>query len=259
MIQRTIFFTLILITLSLMINLQVVLGAPDSITYQGKLTNAVGQSVPDGNHPVQFRFYDALTGGSLLWWSPEISVSTNAGVFTTIISGIPGSVFAGGNDRWIETVVGGQILSPRVKLTSVAYSLGNWSLSGNQGTIGSTNFIGTLDDQPLTFKVFNRTALRLENAVRDSLQITDYCINVIGGSHSNFVTSGVLGATIAGGGMSSHWVPQDSWQYYPNTVTDDYGTVAGGTSNQAGDNAGTTYDKASATVGGGQNNTASGA
>jgi hypothetical protein len=41
-------------------------------------------------------------------------------------------------------------------------------------------------------------------------------------------------------------------------VTDDYGTVGGGGSNQAGDNTGTTDDAIYATVGGGLSNTASG-
>jgi hypothetical protein len=41
-------------------------------------------------------------------------------------------------------------------------------------------------------------------------------------------------------------------------VTDDFGTVSGGRGNRAGDNAGTNLDRPYATVGGGQDNTASG-
>ncbi|GEM_PF-1817248 len=115
---------------------------------------------------------------------------------------------------------------------------GGWSLTGNVGTNPATNFLGTTDNQALELRVNNARALRLEpNA--DSP-------NLIGGSSSNSVTSGVVGATIGGGGG-----PTDVWGGpYPNRVTDNYGTVGGGRGNTAGEEA---------TVGGGINNTASGA
>ena len=72
--------------------------------------------------------------------------------------------------------------------------------------------------------------------------------NFIAGYSGNTVTSGVVGATISGGGESSS----------ENLVTDDYGTVSGGKENQAGDDANTTSDKPYATVGGGYHNTANG-
>jgi len=72
--------------------------------------------------------------------------------------------------------------------------------------------------------------------------------NVIGGYSGNSVTAGAHGATIAGGGETGN----------VNRVTDDYGVVAGGRRNQAGDDAGTTSDRWFATVGGGWQNTASG-
>ncbi|MFC1464963.1 MAG: hypothetical protein ACFLMY_08955 [Candidatus Brachytrichaceae bacterium NZ_4S206] len=72
--------------------------------------------------------------------------------------------------------------------------------------------------------------------------------NLIGGFHGNQVTGGVAGATIGGGGNF----------IYLNRVTDDYGTVGGGTANQAGNDAGTPGDRSLATVGGGFANIASG-
>ncbi len=72
--------------------------------------------------------------------------------------------------------------------------------------------------------------------------------NLIGGFSANSVTTGVAGATISGGGAIG----------FKNRVTDDFGTVGGGLSNQAGDGAGSASDRRFTTVGGGQNNTASG-
>ncbi len=71
--------------------------------------------------------------------------------------------------------------------------------------------------------------------------------NVAGGFSGNSVTAGVFGATIAGGGDSS----------FPNSVSDDWGSVGGGAGNRAGDGAGTTSDRPFATVAGGVTNTAS--
>jgi len=116
-----------------------------------------------------------------------------------------------------------------------------WSLTGNSGTIAGTNFLGTTDNQALELKVSDARVLRLEpNATSP---------NVIGGWSGNSVTSGALGATIAGGGTLSA----------TNRVTDDYGSVLGGVNNRAGDASGTTSDHPYATVAGGFSNTANGA
>jgi hypothetical protein len=87
--------------------------------------------------------------------------------------------------------------------------------------------------------------------------------NVIGGSSINYVSSGVIGATIVGGG-----VVVDPYDFVPytNSVTANFGTVSGGIGNTVSDVAGTVGGGAQntasgncAAVGGGQLNTASGA
>lgn len=73
--------------------------------------------------------------------------------------------------------------------------------------------------------------------------------NLIGGYRYNEVTDGVKGAAIGGGGEAAA----------PNKITDEYGTVAGGAANQAGDALGAVSDAKYATVGGGTSNQAKGA
>jgi hypothetical protein len=68
--------------------------------------------------------------------------------------------------------------------------------------------------------------------------------NLIGGYSGNIVSNGVVGAVIGGGGVNGA----------PNLVTDNYGTVSGGTGNQAGNNNSNPADNLFATVGGGHNN-----
>jgi hypothetical protein len=117
-----------------------------------------------------------------------------------------------------------------------------WKLGGNAGANPTNgNYIGTTDNLPLEFKVNGFRAIRLEriNEVNRS-----NLVNVINGSSVNFVVNGVAGAVIAGGGALDYYGP-----FATNSVTGDLGTVGGGRGNTSG---------ASATVGGGEVNTASG-
>ena len=113
-----------------------------------------------------------------------------------------------------------------------------WLLTGNSGTTPGTDYVGTSDNVALELRVNGQRALRLEP--------TDTSPNLIGGRPGNWLTSGVYGATIGGGGVAGDL----------NRVTDSFGTVGGGAGNQAGNDAGTTDDAAYATVGGGWSNTA---
>jgi hypothetical protein len=114
-----------------------------------------------------------------------------------------------------------------------------WKLGGNAGANPANgNFIGTTDNLPLEFKVNGLRVLRLE-------QNTNGAPNMIGGSSGNYVSNGVVGATISGGGALNYYGHSPS----TNSVTADFGTVGGGLGNTA-----SAYY---ATVGGGWANIAS--
>lgn len=117
----------------------------------------------------------------------------------------------------------------------------SWSLTGNAGTTPGVNFLGTTDYQPLELYVDGAPVMRFQPDPTRNNQP-----NVIGGSYVNFVSPGVWGATIAGGG-SPYDVSIASGE--TNSVTDDFGTVGGGDGNTAA------YFS---TVGGGSDNTANG-
>ena len=40
---------------------------PNKISFQGQLTNTMGEPVPDGMYSMQFFLFDAPTGGNQLW------------------------------------------------------------------------------------------------------------------------------------------------------------------------------------------------
>ncbi len=112
-----------------------------------------------------------------------------------------------------------------------------WSLAGNSG-LAANHFLGTTDNATLEFRVNNQRALLLQPAANSP--------NLIGGFSGNSVTSGTVGATIAGGGTGN----DGSGNPAPNRVEGNYGAVSGGYANRAGGQL--------STVGGGAGNDASG-
>ncbi len=189
-------------------------------TYQGHLLD--NGTPADGQYDFQFMLCDSDEGANpcevaettVVHYADEHPVK--GGLFTVEVD-FGRNVFDG-TGRWLEIGVRPgpdtgvdpyEVLEPRQKLTPTPYAL---ALPG----------VWTQENGP------------------------DEPPNVIGGYNANNVTSGVVGATIGGGGGAL-----DLGLEYrvPNQVTGDYGTVAGGRANQAAEDG---------TVGGGRRNTASG-
>lgn len=247
---------IILATMSVLCFLQVGWGQiPRTMSYQGVLKDAGGNPVTD-TKTITFRLYDAVdavTGSAI--WSEQLTVQIDNGVFSVILGETTALPDLFPAPAWLGIDVGatGEELSPRTRLTSSPYSFhalradtaqyafsaatggAGWSLTGNAGTTSGAHFLGTTDNTALQLRVNNARALRLEPGTTP---------NLIGGYYGNTVTSGVVGATIGGGGYDAN----------TNRVTDGHGTIGGGSNNQAGNNDGS----ANATVGGGWMNTASG-
>ena len=117
-----------------------------------------------------------------------------------------------------------------------------WLLSGNAGTTTGGQFLGTTDAEPLEFKVDNHRALRLEPIANTTL--LRGIVNLVGGSAANLVADGTYGGTIGGGGAEQYVASA-----YPNRVSANFGTVAGGLGNSIGSGA------FAAAIGGGWRNT----
>jgi hypothetical protein len=229
-------------------------------TYQGKLEE--DGSPANGTFDFQFKLFDA--GGNQV--APMLTrgdVPVSDGYFSVALDFM--NVFDG-SDRFLEIGVrpgsstgGYTTLSPRQELTATPYAIyaqnapwggladvpagfadgidnvgSGWELSGNSGTNPTSNFLGTTDNQALELRVNNTRSLRLEPGNSP---------NLIGGYAGNNVASGVVGATIAGGGnpTAGH-----------NSVSADYAAVGGGENNQV------STDADYAVIGGGLANTASG-
>jgi hypothetical protein len=110
-----------------------------------------------------------------------------------------------------------------------------WKTTGNAGTTPG-QFLGTLDNVGLEFRVNNLPALRIEPKPSAP--------NFVAGNSDNDVSPDGFGAAIGGGSL--------------NTVDDPYGTIGGGTGNFTGNNDGNPFIGGYSTVGGGQGNFATG-
>ena len=204
-------------------------------SYQGLLTDSDTGEPIAGPCDLRFGLYESQADNDPV--SPlqvEPKVLPDNGYFSVDLDF--GSAAFSGEARYLEIEVdcgdGYATLSPRVNLQAVPYALhatGNWSLAGNSGTSAGAHFLGTTDSQALELHVNGARALRLEPKATSP--------NVIGGHGSNSVTAPMYGGTIGGGGEVAA----------TNTVTNHFGTVAGGAGNTAGYRA---------TVAGGWHNTA---
>ncbi len=194
------------------VSIQALMGT--AFTYQGQLKK--DGSPVNGNCDFQFSLWNAANGGGRLGLTQtRLNVNVLNGLFTITDLSF-GADYFNGDARWLQIDVrcpagSGSYtgLSPRQRLNPAPYAL---ALPG----------------------LWTR-----QHATSPS---------IIGGYSGNGVTSGVMGATISGGGAETHI----------NSVTDDYGTIGGGYENRAGDGAGSIADRPYATVGGGYSNTASG-
>lgn len=122
---------------------------PDAINYQGVLRDADGNP-EDGSFDMRFRFFDAENAGNELIVDEHLAAGTGAvgvsgGLFSvplgsgTVLDGAgPGTfstlaeVFGQTSDVYLEIEVGGETLTPRVRVLATAYALNAAQLSGRR-------------------------------------------------------------------------------------------------------------------------------
>ena len=167
---------------------------------------------------MQFGLWDDVSAGAQQGITQTVTISVTNGLFTVLLNG--GNEFGANAFNGTACWLGLAVRCPA----------------------GGGSYTALAPRQPLTPAPF---AFALPGLYTQQNATSP---NLIGGHSSNSITAGAVGATISGGGNSD----------YTNDVTDDYGTIGGGINNQAGNNTGTTGDRAYATVGGGVSNTAAG-
>ncbi|MEO0068256.1 MAG: hypothetical protein ABIK23_03895 [candidate division WOR-3 bacterium] len=96
---------------------------PKMLSYQGKLTDSLGNPVPDGNYQLTFRLYTEETGGSPFWTEAQ-TITVRSGLFSALLGAVNpiGSVPDAGN-LYLSLQVGiAPELTPRLRIVSSAYA-----------------------------------------------------------------------------------------------------------------------------------------
>lgn len=94
-----------------------------------RFSGAVADGAARSGEPATIRFavYDHETEGRLLWEEVQTTALDAAGHYSVLLgdtsSGLPVSLFAGGEPRWLSVGIAGKDRGPRVLLTAVPYAV----------------------------------------------------------------------------------------------------------------------------------------
>jgi hypothetical protein len=122
---------------------------PQTLSYQGVLTDASGIPVTDGDYTLTFRLYESETGGTAIWTEGQTITLIN-GLFNVILGKAISYPVPFDKPYWLGiTIDSGSELSPRIELTSSAYSLNSRSVYGNSNVFPSDGNVGIGTKDPL--------------------------------------------------------------------------------------------------------------
>jgi hypothetical protein len=97
---------------------------PSVLTFTGTLSEG-DEAAVDGEYAFEFRVFDAPEGGTQMWVEP-LELTTRDGVFNAVLGAgaVPlGEAAFESGMAWLEIEAAGDVLSPRLQVTSVPYAL----------------------------------------------------------------------------------------------------------------------------------------
>ena len=117
--------------------------APQLLNYQGRLTDAAG-APRNGSFSMSFAILGGPSG-----WSEAQSVTVTNGFFSVLLGSVtpfPADLFTGGSTdsygpvRHLQVTVGGETLTPNIRIVSAAWAIG--TVAGPTGAIGPAGATG---------------------------------------------------------------------------------------------------------------------
>jgi len=110
---------------------------PQTMSYQGVLSDGSGVPVPDGTYNLTFRLYSVAIGGTSLWGETQ-TLFVEGAIFNAILGSVTTLNLPFDNPYWLGVSVdGGAELTPRVALAAAPYAFrtrygdGDWEFSGS--------------------------------------------------------------------------------------------------------------------------------
>ncbi len=205
---------------------------PHQINYQGKITDETGVAL-NGYYNMDFSIYDAETGGTLQWTESHTSVPVSKGLFNVILGSSTPINLSFDTNYWLEIQVNGDVLTPRIPLSSSAYafraSIADSAVNGGGQVLTMT--FGSDDTLRLTQTVGSDLATQIPV---DNDDLSDNVISDLSDVNTSGVSSGQVlkwnsstsrwepanDDTGSGGGSgSSQWIPAATY-IYPDSVGD---------------------------------------
>jgi hypothetical protein len=140
---------------------------PQTITYQGVLTDDGGNVVTDGSYTMSFRLYASESGTTALWSESQVVVVVN-GVFNVLLGKETLLDLPFNQPYWLGVTVGdGSELSPRIQFTSSAYSLRARSVA--DGAVDEVSIVdGAVSGSKIAETAINAGANILVNRDQDN-------------------------------------------------------------------------------------------
>jgi len=247
---------------------------PQMMSYQGRLTDASGVPVSDGNYRVEFRLYTEAAGGSPFWTETQ-SVTTRDGLFSVLLGSVTpiGTVPATGAAYLGMSVENSTEMAPRLRIA------GTYSSPGKQagtsfvppgGTDADYDWVRASPPDSVLYTIHRLGLVRGESQNK-LYGIYGYTQTIFGSSCTTGASGYNVGNIAIGGGYGNRaWAPFTAVcggrnNKAGNEPTDTSAIVVGGFGNQA--NAKFAYVAGglsniagglSASIGGGESNTASG-
>ncbi len=172
---------------------------PQTMSYQGVLTDANGDPVANGDYNIFFKLYDDVTAGNLLW-TEGLGVEVTNGIFNVILGTINPLNIAFDRQYWLGVTIGeGAELNPRIQLTASPYSLNAQSIA--DGAVTGRKIPGGQ-----VVKSLNSLKDDVTLTAGDNVTITpsgnSLTITATGGGGGGDITAVTAGTGLTGGGAS---------------------------------------------------------
>lgn len=214
--------------------------APSTLNFQARLMGQNGAIVADGNYSVQFKLYDAVSGGTNVWTETQ-TVTIKGGYLSVSLGAVTpfGSVdFA--NQHWLTmNVAGDGEMNPRIRLTAVPYAFAATKAGGLTSGSSVITADGFAQVAPAGLQSLNSTnsALRLnQTGTGGLLQFQGNGSDVLTVSKTGaLTTSGLItgngGLTVTGGASISGGLALNSSAISGVTTLGLSGSITGATTN----------------------------
>ena len=174
-------------------------GLPNSITFQGRLVQ--NEVLVNGSKTFNFKIYDSLSGGTLLWATSNVVLQVRQGLYNIDLEPIDANTLSV-NAAYLEITVDpagtNDTLLPRTKLNSVGYALLAAQASSAE-TMPASGLIGVIQNSQLPSDINVSGTITANRFVGDGTGLTGTAASLTAGNAALAASATSLAGGVAGG------------------------------------------------------------